>query len=220
MKLAPIIAAWLLSLITFTPVVSGQRTTCSCEAPDQSCHTSVTCPGGCTAVCGSSEACYLSCLNNFLYGRITLDFVHKSGEEIAAVLSERTHKKIIFVPYERNRLARYNLQIDDDNVWNTLNFLHKRGGVSVGGLDFGNLEKMRRDMATGGKISVNFSGIPVKDVIAELSFLSGRSLRVVSGNSDHLVSISLRKVKLDEVVSSIAAQVGVQIEEGKKNGAN
>lgn len=200
-----------MALTTFVAVVPGQKPTCSCESPDQTCHGSVTCPSGCTAVCGPRDACYLSCRNDLLYSRITLTFVNKSGQDMASVLSERTHTTIEFEPYKRNVTARYNLEIRDDDVWNALNFLYTRGNVRVNGLDFGKLRKLRREMKSGN-ISVNFKGISVNGAIANLSFLSGLPFRVKSGDADKTLSLSLQRATLREIVSRISAETGVKIE--------
>ena len=212
MKISLTVVALLLLLWIGVQVAVGQRGTCSCEkVPDDSCHGIVTCPGGCTALCGSNDACYLSCRSDLLHTRISEKFVKKEGGEIASVLSDRTHKKIEFTPYPRNLHARYDLEIKDDDIWNALNFLYKRGNVKIGGLDFGKLRELRREMRLGKQVSVNFIGIPAKDVVAKLAFLSGRSFRVKSGDPEKLVSISLQQVTLDEVISRVSASAGVKI---------
>lgn len=206
------VVALLLFLLTGVQVGVGQRVTCSCEkVPDNSCHGVVTCPGGCTALCGSNDACYLSCRSDLLHTRISEKFVKKEGGEIASVLSDRTHKKIEFTPYPRNLHAQYDLEINDDDIWNALNFLYKRGNVKIGGLDFGKLRELRKEMRLGKLVSVNFIGIPAKDLVAKLAFLTGRPFRLKSGDPEKLVSISLEQVTLDEIIARISASAGVKI---------
>jgi len=118
---------------------------------------------------------------------------------------------IEFVPFERNRQKRYTLQINKDDVWNTLDFLFKEGTLKVSGMDFGVFEKMRRDMLSGKKISVNFKSISVREALANLAFLSGRRFHVTSGDPNQLVSISVKDFTLDEVVSDIVTRTRVAI---------
>jgi len=49
--------------------------------------------------------------------------------------------------------CRYDLDIKDDDIWNALNFLYKRGNVKIGGLDFGKLRDLRKEMRNGKKVS-------------------------------------------------------------------
>jgi hypothetical protein len=209
------IAALFLVLST-APAVLGQKTTCSCEkAPNSTCHGFVTCLDGCTALCGSGDTCYLSCRKDLLNTRITVKFVKKEGQEIASVLSELTHARIEFVPYPRNLHARYDLEIKADDIWNACNFLNERGDVKVRGVDFERLIRLRGEMRKGSKISVNFTGIPVRDAVARLSFMSGLPFHVKSGDAEKLVSISLQELTLDKVVTHISAMAGVKIAKGR-----
>jgi hypothetical protein len=107
--------------------------------------------------------------------------------------------------------ARYDLEIKDDDIWNALNYLNRRGNVKVGGLDFRVLRELRKQMRAGKKVSVNFDGIPAKDAVAKLAFMSGRPLRVKSGDPEKLVSISLKQVTLSEILSRISVMAGVKI---------
>lgn len=220
MKLSFTIAALVISLCTFAPVLG--QTTCSCETPDRickdgrpclGCKSSVTCQGGCTAFCGTHDACYFSCRNDILNARITVQFVKKTGTEIVAVLSERTHKTIEFVPFKGNLLAKYDYEIKNDDVFNILHFLYQRGDVKVNGMGFEKFEKIRNAMTKRKKMSVNFESIPVKDALARLSFLSRLSFRIKSGDGEKLLSLSLQKVTLGQIVSRITKDTGVKIEQ-------
>jgi hypothetical protein len=215
MKLLLTIAPLLFILSTAAPVTLSQKS-CSCEkAPNSTCHGIVTCPDGCTALCGSGDSCYLSCRKDLLNTRITVRFVKKEGQEIASVLSERTRTRIEFVPYPRNLHARYDLELKDDDIWNACNFLNERGNVRIRGVDFEKLKELRGEMRKGRRFSVNFNGIAVRDAVAKLSFMSGLPFRVKSGDPEKLVSISLEKVTLDNIVVRISERAGVKIERGQ-----
>lgn len=217
MKLPLTIAILLLSLITSALTATSQKT-CSCNAPDESCKTSVSCgQGGCTAICGSNSGCYAACGEDLLYTRFTLKLVNKGSKEIATALSHHTGKNIEFVPWKRSsRFNRFNIDIKDDDVWNALEYLYKRGEVRIDGVDFEKYREFRKGALEGGKVSVYFNDISVKDALAHLSFLSGLPFRVDSGNAEKLISISLREVTLSEIVARISAQTGIQIEQTDK----
>jgi hypothetical protein len=216
MRLALAFAVFL-SLCSFTPIGSAQKATCSCEkTADNTCRGTVTCPDGCTSLCGSNDMCYLSCRSDLLYERINQKFVNKRGEEIAALLSTQTHKRIQFVPYSRNTRSRYSLEIKDDDIWNALNFLDRHGNVKVNGVDFDTLRKLRREMRAGRKVSVTFIGIPAKSAVDRLSFITGLRLHVKSGDDEKLVSMSLQQVTLTEIIDRISATTGVKVETLKR----
>jgi hypothetical protein len=213
MKLPLTIATLLLSLIAFTPIVTGQTATCSCKAPG-SCTPRVSCPHGCTALCGANDACYAGCGSieaDNSYARITLKIHNKDSEAIAASLSNQSGRKITFIP--RKKTDRFSFELNNDPVWNALNFLAKRGTILVDGWDFEKLEELRRKMLKGEKISVNFTDVPVRNAVAKLSFLSGLPFRVESGDAEKNLSISLQEVTLSEIVSRISAETGVKIEQ-------
>jgi hypothetical protein len=72
-------------------------------------------------------------------------------------------------------------------------------------------------MRTGKKVSVTFNGIPAKDAVDKLSFMSGIPFRVKSGDPEKLVSISLQDVTLSEIIYRLSVAAGVKVE--KKKGA-
>lgn len=147
---------------------------------------------------------------------MTVKFVQKEGQEIASVLSERTHTRIEFIPYPRNLRARYDLELKDDDIWNACNFLNERGNVKVRGVDFEKLKELRSEMRKGRKFSVNFYGIPVRDAVAKLSFMSGVPFHVKSGDAEKLVSISLQQVTVDTILARISVMARVQIAKGQR----
>jgi hypothetical protein len=211
MKSTLIVATLLLWLIAFTPAASAQ-TSCSCKAPDGKCETAVTCPHGCTALCGSKDACYTACGSveaDQSYARITLKVENKSSEEIASLLSRHSGRKIEFKPLRKN--IRYSFELKNDPVWNALKFLNRRGSVLVDETPFDKLEELRRRVLKGEKVSVNFNDISARNALAKLSFMSGLPFRVESGDAEKLLSLSLQNVTLEEIVASISKQASITI---------
>ena len=95
-----------------------------------------------------------------------------------------------------------------------MDYLYEHGKLTLGGVDWGKYQEMRRTILKGRKMSqVDFNGISVRDALAHLSFLSGLPFRVESGDAEKPLTLSLREVTLDEVVSRISAQTGVNIKQ-------
>lgn len=139
MKLLLTIALLLLSLNTLTPVVLGQKVTCSCEKLPGKCGSTVTCSDGCTSFCGAGNTCYVSCRKEGFEPRITIRIVKKTGQEIASVLSAQTRQRIEFVPYKIKKykgVQYYDLEMKNDDIFNALSFLAKRGVVKIDGVPF------------------------------------------------------------------------------------
>lgn len=214
MKLPLTIATLLILLSTLSPTGTSQKR-CSCKAADGSCNASVTCrQHGCTAICGTNSACYSACGKDLLSTRFTLKLVKKGSKEIAFALSQHTGRNIEFVPRRRN--DRFNIEIKDDDMWNTMEYLYQRGKVRVIGVDWGEYRKLRRATSEGAKMSVDFNDISVRDALDQLSFLTGLQFRVESGDAEKLISISLREVTLGEIISRISAETGIRIEQAEK----
>lgn len=135
------------TLFGVTPLVSGQKASCACEKePPSNCSGTVSCPDGCSALCGAKDVCFLSCGRHLLNMRLTVKFENQGGAQIATALSARTNMKIRFIPYAKYAQERYDLEINNDGIWNALNFLSKHGEVTVNGSNFSNLRKLRKAM--------------------------------------------------------------------------
>ena len=218
MKLPLTIAISLLSLITLAPSAISQKT-CVCKSADGGCETSIGCSQhGCTAICGPSNGCYSKCGRDLLITHFTLSLVNKSSKEIISALSHLTGNNIEFIP--RKLHGSFTIDIRDDDMWNALDYFYERGKVTVNGVDWEKYREIRRGVLDGGKISVEFNDISVKDAFSHLSFLSGLRFRIRSGDEEELFSISLTEVTLSEVVARISSQTGVKVEHTKKKGLN
>jgi len=158
MRVPITLAALLLVFVTVVLVVSaqsGQKMTCRCEKknPD-SCGVSVTCSDGCTGLCGSGvNQCYTSCRKGCFAQRFTIKFVKKTGQEIASELSLRSHQRIKFKPYLRQNGEQYDLDIQNDDLFNALNFLNKVGNVTYNGIDFAKQKQLCAEKRNGKTIT-------------------------------------------------------------------
>lgn len=219
MKAPLTITALLLSLITFVPTVEGQ--TCSCKAPDGSCEFSGTCRRGCSAICAPNDACYVACGNfeaDLLHVRVTLKINNGDSKEVSSSLTSQTGKRIEILPRKAN--DRFTLDLKDSPLFNALDILSRRGRITVNGTDFGKFQKLRTLMLREGRVSIDFNNIPVRAAVDKLSFLSGLGFRIVSGDADTHLSLSLHEVTLSEIVTRISEQTGVKIEQTGKGPSN
>jgi hypothetical protein len=221
MRLPLTAAALLLLSITLAPTIAGQtatgqRRTCSCKSSDASCEANVSCSRhGCTAICGSKDGCYAACGKDVLLTHFTLKLVKQDGRQIAIALSEKTGKQIEFVPRRPN--DRFTIDVEDNDVWDALEYLYDSGRVTVNGVDWEKYRQLRKAALDGGKMSVDFNNITVRDALAHLSFLTGLPFRVESGDAEQVITLSLREVTLGEIVSRISEQTGVKIKQPEKS---
>lgn len=212
--------ASLLLLVTLSPIALGQ-TICSCKAPDGSCNAKTECQRGCTALCGSRDACYTACGGteaDMSYARITVKLENETSDIIGASLTRASGRKIVFMP--RRKAARYSIDLNNHPVWNALKFLSKRGMVLVDGTPFYKLEELRRKLLKGEKVAINFEELTVGDAVAKLSFLSGRVFRVEPEGAGKRLSISEESASLNQIVSRISAESGVKIELAQVKGSS
>jgi hypothetical protein len=212
----PLTVAVLLLLLTTFPTAAFGQKKCSCKAADGGCEAEAICRDGGAAICGSNRTCYVACggvdPENSLV-RISLKIKNKSSEEVTAALRNKSKKNIVFT--SRRKTDRFTFELKNQPLWPTLEFLSKRGKVFLDGLPFDRHKDLRRKLSGGGKVSIDFTDLPVRSMVARLSFLSGVPLRVESGDAERLLSISLEEMTVGEMVTRISAETGVKIEHGR-----
>ena len=137
-------ASLVLLLVVTATMVSAQKVTCSCEygKGKEKCSPKTVSSDGCTAVCGPRGACGSYTRREVYDDRFTVSFVKKTGEQIASELSALTHQGIEFEPY-RGKGVRYDVDMKNDDIFNILNFLSKRGTVRLNGTDFSKIRQMQ-----------------------------------------------------------------------------
>ncbi len=148
--------------------------------------------------------------------RLTIRFVKNNGQQIASVLSTKTGKTIVFVPYPRTATRLYNLELKNSDIWPALVFLDKRGTVTINGIEFRTFRKIQLEMKSGRKFSVRFHGMPARDAVSKLAFLSQLKLRISSGNPTNRVSLDLTEMTLSEILKEMSANANVKIKVSNK----
>jgi hypothetical protein len=140
------IASLIVILASTGTIVSGQKLKCACEyqnSKDSKDHCKVNtgrddgCDDGCTAICGPRGSCGSFCRRGpYEQQHLTVTFEKKTGEQIAAELSGLAHQEIQFKPYRPYKTFKYDVIMKNDEVFNVLNILSKRGSVTIDGVDY------------------------------------------------------------------------------------
>jgi hypothetical protein len=202
-------AALLVAMIS--PVMT-QKLICECKAPEvKGCSARASCSHhGCTAICGTHDACYAKCGKNLIKTNFTLKLERKSGQQISLALSRETGHQVNFLPKEKNDL--FSIHITGDDMWNAMEYLNEHGKLTIDGAPWDSFQTMRGTV-NNGKLFVTFNDISLKDALAHLSFLSGKTLRVKSRNNNKRFSLSLQDVTLGQVLDQISTQTHTRIQE-------
>lgn len=219
-----LLAASLLTLLLllYAPVAATFED-CSCSAADGSCSASVSCPGGCIAVCpsgGCSAKCTktgggpggLSDEDGELFSLampVTMQHVGSSGKQIASDLSRITGQPVVFSPYRAD--DPISLDVKKAELWDVLDALSMSGKIQIGGDDFSKLQSIRSALVAGEKVTVCIHGATVQHVVAEFASLSGRKIKLTSGDPKAIVNVTVKDITFEGLIALIASQSGVEI---------
>lgn len=140
---------------------------------------------------------------------IALELRGGSARQLSAELTRITGRRISFLPARTDDPV--NLDVKDAPLWDVLEALSGSGRVQVEGEDFPALQPARRALAGGGKVSIGIKAASVARVMGELSGLSGKALRVTSGDENALVTLSAEEITMEGILSRIAEQTGAQV---------
>jgi hypothetical protein len=93
----------------------------------------------------------------------------------------------------------------DEDLFNALKYLDRRGKVKFDGIDFLEIQSLRRQIKDGKKISsITFTGVSARDAVSRLAFISGKRLRIQKGDSQQNVSVSMKDATLNEILARIS----------------
>ena len=195
------------------------QVTCSCEnAGDKVCAKgAITCPDGCIAICSRNNACYFSCSTDMLHKRVTIKVVQQDGVQMATVLSKETGKNIQFVPDRKNVGKLYDYELTNSDIWPALEFLDRRGTVTINRVDFRTFRKIQSGMKSGRKFSVRFRGEPAHVVVSRLTFMSQLNLEIKSGDPATRVFIEANQMSLRDILKEISNTARVEIDISDKS---
>jgi hypothetical protein len=212
-------AITLLSLIFITPNPSPGPSpapfeSCSCAADDGSCNVSGTCPRGCLAYCPSGH-CRVTCVGGASeeiddYSvTVSLRLSGADSHRVAAELTRLSGAQVTFNPRQPD--DTFDLDIQDQPLWNVLDTLSARGSIQIGHEDFGHLKNVRRAFLSGERMAVCFHNVTAKRLATDLSSLTGRDVYVASGDPKALVDFKGKALTFEEIVAAASDAAGVQL---------
>lgn len=132
-----------------------------------------------------------------------------TNKQVSEELSRATGKRIVVLPSKPN--GPVNLDIKRASLWAVLDMFSEIGPVQIEGRDFSELEAVRKALMRGEKVSVCIDLAPLGRVVADLSILGGKSLRIASGDKAAPVTLSAEAITLSGIISGLSAQTGAQI---------
>jgi hypothetical protein len=202
----------LISLLLISAAAAPTFDTCSCNARDGSCSASVSCPGGCIAVCPSG-GCRASCSNSYdmmdYMMPVSMQQTDSTSNQVAGELSRITGQQVVFSP--TNPSEPINLDVKRAALWDVLEALSASGKIEVGGEDFSKLQRIRRALVSDERMSICVHNASVQRVVAEFASLSGLRIRVTAGDPRTMVTLSATDTTLKEFLGQLSAQAEVEI---------
>lgn len=140
---------------------------------------------------------------------VTLKETRAESKQIARVLAQVMRQEVEFVPYDASH--KFNFDYKNTPLWEVLEDISQFGKLKIGGISFEDLQKIRRPMLTGAKMSMCIHNVPIKNLVSYLSFLRGLPISVVSGDENLRITLSLRDVTFNEIITRISAQTNAKL---------
>src|SRR2546423_892710 len=131
-------ASLLTGLLFLSTPLAATFDDCSCVAEDGSCNASISCGGGCIAICPSG-GCRAVCGGG--HGGF-MDFMmpismHQTGSnsrQVAAELARITGQSVVITPFKADDTI--SLDVKRAALWDVLELLSATGEIEIGGADF------------------------------------------------------------------------------------
>ena len=207
---------FIIALFGFENTCFAQKTqkkVCSCkEVGGRTCSGTIKCNKGCSAICGRKNTCYLACSKELIGRNLDLEVFQQTSKEIAEKLAAETQVPIDFKPYSRGAKELYDYNLKNSGIWKLLEFLDERGTLSVNGLPFEELRKLKKTLKEGGRIArVRFNNTSVQEAVLQLEIMTGEYLRIVSGDSTKRISVNIRRASLAYILETIRKKSGVHV---------
>ena len=219
-----VVVAVLLALV-FSPAPAFAHS-CSCNAPDGSCSASVSCPGGCYAICGTGGACGSGCSGGGGSGwnpesqgltrppkggppkdpaTITLSARDMTSTDLATVLGTHLNTAVTFVP--ANPAETYSVDINNMPAEEFLTALAEFGAISTA-----DGTPKKNEELSSAKVTLQVRDSTAGEVVAMLNQLMGRSgSKLKAGNPDEELSLDVQQMNLGTLVEGLAATTSIRV---------
>ena len=206
-------ASLLMGLLFLNTPVAATFEDCSCVADDGSCHASISCAGGCIAMCPSG-GCRAVCSGGYagfmdFTMSVTMHQTHSNSIQVAAELAHITGQSVVITPFKADDTI--SLDVKRAKLWDVLELLSASGKIEIGGEDFAKLQNIRKSLVSGEKMAVCIHNTSVQRAIDEFTSLSGLPIHATSGDPKTVVSLTLKDATLDDILVQLSSQSGVEI---------
>lgn len=203
--------AVVLVLVAFSPAAFAD--TCSCTAPDGSCNTSVSCGGGCAAICGEGGNCSSWCSGSGTKGplhdafqaepgnssaggsRVNLEASELTAEEVSALLSSLTSREISFAPNKPGE--RLTISASDFPIHELIQALGNYGAIASAPARASNQADV------DDRVSLQASKVTGLALEAVVRSLSGGRASFTAARPEGLVNLEVKNMPIQELLEQL-----------------
>lgn len=212
----------ILSILLISAVASFAQGSCSCSVGNGGCSASQTCGSG-EAVCVcSASGCSSSCSRGggeLLLGGLTRRGVRQlrnatNPETISKSLSKAIGKEIVFKPASSG--FKFNFSMPKKGPfshWDVLEYLPSAGTLKINGGEIKFWQGLRNTLLKGGEFNICAGNAPAQTILNEIKFLSGKSFKIVAGDSQARFDSPIKGNSLAELIENLSKSRGVTIVE-------
>jgi hypothetical protein len=206
---------FVLSILLFTSVYSYSQESCSCSSTGGGCSASQTCPAGKSAVCTCSvTGCSSSCQSDepILDFGGTTNLETASVGEIGGIFSSISGMNVQFKPTNKN-FRLFEATGSKSSLWSLLDDLSQNGELTINGQKLDFWKGMRKTLLEGGEFKICSGGSSVRRLLKIVSFISGKSYSITSGDANTQITGRIEGNNLTEVLENLQKAGGVTIAE-------
>ncbi len=208
----------LVGLLFLFSLSTQAQSSCSCSVGNGGCSASQSCGKGQTAVCTcSATGCSSTCDGELILDRQTpgtlIDNLKKADlDGIGEVLTRALGKNITFVSSGKGRLNYPEVRAGSSH-WDILEFLSTRGELKISGHDIDFWRGVRGTLLNGGQFTICFGESSVGRILDHVVFISGKDLRITSGDPQTRIMGPIIGNSLEEILANLSKSGQVTIEE-------
>lgn len=212
-------------VLLFTPALA-LASSCSCTAPDGSCNTSVTCTGGCWAICGTEGKCGSGCSNTqtprpenqYLStppaadeDRLALTAQHLTGSDLSLLLSEHLGHEVSFVPLRPGET--FSIDVSGMPPGQLLIALAEFGAVATSHAEVpDHAQGAASHRVPDTDITLKIDSVRGGEVAGVLNaFLARTGLTLVAGNPDEELSVDVQGMDLETFLQGLQATTSLKL---------
>lgn len=216
-----VVAVALAFTLALAPIVLADS--CACSAPDHSCNTSISCTGGCYALCGSGGQCSSGCEagggdpgsngprhdHRVLPGsRVSLSETNLTAADIASLLTDALGSTVQFAPVDPDQT--YSIDVINFPREDLAQVLAKFGAVAVGG--------RAEDIARAGdvgdaEVTIRLEGTTLGQVVGLVEKLVKDSgVRIHVTDPERPFNLDIQRMPLNDLLTALVGMGAIDLE--------